>query len=135
MTLSSPSLSLFHQILFHLLYNFMILLILFLVCDYSHGPVLLRAGAGLSCDAAQQGASRNYWKLRFFCKLLKNISNILWPLTIFLEGSLSSVTVSCTVPGHLTDWVRVESWEVAERGAQTRLVTRPNPGQYGTSTI
>ena len=114
----------------------MILLILFLVCDYSHGPVLLRAGAGLSCGAAQQGASRNNQKLKAsFCKLLKNISNILWPLTIFLEGSLSSVTVSCTVPGHLTDWVSVESWEVAERGAQTRLVTQPNPGQYGTSTV
>ena len=37
----------------------MILLILFLVYDCSHGPVLLRAGAGRPCDAAQQGSSRN----------------------------------------------------------------------------
>ena len=55
----SDSWSLLHFILFHLLYNFMILLILFLVCDCSHGPVLLRAGAGRPCDAAQQGSSRN----------------------------------------------------------------------------
>ena len=50
-------------------------------------------------------------------------------------GSLSSVRVSCTVPGHLADWVRVEAWEVAERGTQTRLVTQPAPGHYGTSTM
>ena len=68
-------------------------------------------------------------------KLFKNEKDweILWPLPIFLEGPLSSVRVSCTVPGHLADWVRVEAWEVAERGTQTRLVTQPASGHYGTS--
>ena len=138
MTLSSPSLSSFHQILFHLLYNFMILLILFyflfattaMAQSYS---VLARDSHVVLHNRDPPEIIGNLKLLHINCHWKK--IEILWPLTIFLECSLSSVTVSCTVPGHLTDWVRVESWEVAERGTQTRLVTQPNPGQYGTSTI